>query len=100
MISNIQLYSMHLHLKLRQADEKVRIYTKHDDQLLHRRIEKRLYSEEVRGNKTIFNMLMSAVSDSKGRFEPENLAKECQHTEDIMRLCRTSNTKCNWEEME
>ena len=41
-------------------------------------------------------MLISAFTEMKGKFNPENVAKEFQYTKDIMALCRHPNQKLKY----
>ena len=54
----------------------------------------------VKWKKTTINLLISAFTEMKGKFNLENVAKEFQYTKDTMGLCRNTDLQCNWKEFE
>ena len=91
---------LHLHLKLRQAEELLRIQSKNDKEPIKEEFETSINNQNVKGKKTTINMLISAFTEMKGKFNLENVAKEFQYTKDTMGLCRNTDLQCNWKEFE
>ena len=59
-----------------------------------------LNNQNLKGKKTTFNMLLSAFTEMKGKFNLENVAKEFSYTKELMGLCRQPNVDCNWKEFD
>ena len=91
---------LHLHLKLRQAEELLRIQSKNDKEPIKEEFETSINNQNVKGKKTTINLLISAFTEMKGKFNLENVAKEFQYTKDTMGLCRNTDLQCNWKEFE
>ena len=91
---------IHLHIKLRQAEELLRIYSKHDVQPIKEEFLKCMTNSTLRGKKTTYNMLLSTFCEMKGKFSLENVAKEFEYTKESMCLCRKSTSKCEWKELQ
>ena len=91
---------LHLHLKLRQAEELLRIHSKHDNEPIKKEFDSSLNDQNLKGKKTTFNMLLSAFTEMKGKFNLENVAKEFKYTKELMGLCRQPNLNCNWKEFD
>ena len=91
---------LHLHLKLRQAKELLRIHSKHDNEPIKKEFDSSLNDQNLKGKKTTFNMLLSAFTEMKGKFTQENVAKEFKYTKELMGLCRQPNLNCNWKEFD
>ena len=66
---------MHLHLKLRQAEEMIRIYNKNEGELVLEDFNTSMEDTAVRGKRTTFNMLLSTFNELKGKISLENVAK-------------------------
>ena len=49
---------IHLHINLRQAEELLRIYSKHDEQLINEEFNKSTDDPGLRGKKTTCDMLL------------------------------------------
>ena len=69
----------HLHLKLRQAEALLRIYSKHDVQLFKEEFNTSMSNPNLRGKRTTCNMLLSSFGEMKGRFSLENVAREFEY---------------------
>ena len=91
---------LHLHLKLRQAEELLRIHSKHDTEPVKQEFDISINDQKLKGKKTTFNLLLSAFTEMKAKFNLENVAKEFQYTKELMGLCRQPNMSCKWEEFE
>ena len=90
----------YLHLKLRQAEELIRIYSKNEEEPILKEFIQSLEDHCVRGKKTTFNMLLTAFNELKGRVSLENVAKDFKYTEDCMLLNRQTKGKCMWKELD
>ena len=86
-----------LHIKLRQAQEMVRICAKHEDPLKED-FDRWLAGEKVVGRKPVlFHLLMSRFREMCGKMEAENIEKEFKYTEEMMGLMKVKG-KVNVEE--
>ena len=67
---------MDLHLKLRQAQEVVRIAAKHSDDLLNEEFETWMAGSNSNGRKPVlFHLLMSRFREMKGSVEFDRIEK-------------------------
>ena len=77
---------MHLHLKLRQAEEMIRIYSKNEGEQILEDFNNSIEDITVRGKRTTFNMLLSTFNEIKGKISLENAAKDFKYTNDCILL--------------
>ena len=76
-----------LQLKLRQAQEVVRIAAKHEDDPLREDFEEWVRKDKIVGRKpTIFHLLMTRFREMKGAVEFERIEKEFRYTKEFMGL--------------
>ena len=79
-----------LHLKMRQAQEVVRISAKHDEDPLKKEFQEWAASSQSFGRKpTVFQMLMCRFKEMKGKVEFDNIEKEFEYTKEFMCLMKT-----------
>ena len=71
-LSNVSLESMEgitkcnpmfLNLKLRQAEELVRIYSKNEKEPIRKEFNNSVSNKHIKGKKTVFNMLLKAFNE-------------------------------------
>ena len=78
-----------LQLKLRQAQEVVRISAKHDDDPLRAEFDAWISGDSPVGRKpTIFHLLMTRFREMSGRLEFDSIEKEFKYSMDIMGLMK------------
>ena len=78
-----------LHLKLRQAQEVIRIAAKHNDDPLKEEFEDWMESNNTIGRKpTIFQLLMSRFREMKGSVEFDKIEKEFRYSRDCMGMIK------------
>ena len=78
-----------LHLKLRQAQEVVRIAAKHNDDPLKEEFEDWMESNNTSGRQpTIFQLLMSRFREMKGSVEFDKIEKEFRYSRDCMGMIK------------
>lgn len=58
-------FPVHLRLKLRQAEEVVKVFSKHDTKLIKEKFDTYLNNEEMKGKKHTFKLLMSVFVEWK-----------------------------------
>ena len=76
-----------LQLKLRQAQEVIRIAAKHEDDLLREDFEKWVRQDKIVGRKpTILHLLMTRFQEIKGSVDFERIEKEFRYTKECMGL--------------
>ena len=74
-----------MHLKLRQAQEVVRIAAKHNNGPLKEEFEERMENRITIGRKTVlFHLLMSRFREMKGSVEFDRIEKEFKYSRDCM----------------
>ena len=81
---------LHLHLKLRQPEELLRIHSKHDNKPIKKEFDSSLNDLNLKGKKTTSNMLLSALTssfeasnkplDNRISMNDTNATKSCQST--------------------
>ena len=91
---------MHLHLKLRQDEEMIRIYSKNEGEQILEDFNNSIEDITVRGKRTTFNVLLSTFNELKEKISLENLAKDFKYTNDCMLLNRQNKANCTWDELE
>ena len=80
---------MDLHLKLRQAQEVVRIAAKHSDDPLKEEFETWMAGNNNNGRKPVlFHLLMSRLREMKGSVEFDRLEKEFQYSRECMGMIK------------
>ncbi|MCW4261357.1 MAG: reverse transcriptase domain-containing protein [Candidatus Thiodiazotropha endolucinida] len=78
-----------LQLKLRQAQEVVRICSKHEDDPLKKEFDEWIIGERAVGkHPTIFQLLISRFREMKGNIELENIEKEFKYCKELMGLTK------------
>ena len=78
-----------LQLKLRQAQEVVRIAAKHDDDPLREEFDKWVGQDMIVGRKpTIFHLLMTRFREMKGSVEFDSIEREFKYTKEFMGLIK------------
>ena len=89
-LSNCIPIHLHICIKLRQAEELLRIYSKHDVQPIKEEFNNSTDDPSLWGKKTTCtcNMLISAFGEMKSKFSLENVAKEFEYTNKMMYICR------------
>ena len=92
---------MFLHLKHRQAEELVRIYSKNEKEPIREEFNKSMSNNHIKGKKTVFNMLLTAFNELKGQVSLENISEGFKYTKDCMPIFRQGHTSASvkWEEM-
>ena len=57
--------------------------------------------DHIKGEKTVFNMVLTAFNELKGQVSLENISEEFKYTKDCMQLFQRGHTRANvnWEEM-
>ena len=76
-----------LQLKLRQAQEVVRIAAKHDDDPLRKEFDKWVGQDRIVGRKpTKFHLLMTRFREMKGSVEFDSIEREFKYTKEFMGL--------------
>ena len=78
-----------LQLKLRQAQEVVRISAKHEDDPLRAEFDAWISGDSPLGRKpTIFHLLVTRFREMSGRLEFDSIEKEFKYSRDIMVLMK------------
>ena len=85
-------------MKMRQAQEVVRISAKHDDDPLKKEFQEWVASSNIYGRKpTVFQMLMCRFKKMKGNTDFDSIEREFKYTKEFMGLIK-AGSKVNTEE--
>ena len=84
---------MDLQLKLRQAQEVIRISARYDWSIERREFNRWCAGDIVKGrNPTVFHLLMSRFREMKGTVDLDNVEKESKYTKEYMGLIKDKST--------